>query len=76
MSTMSRKHFDMLAAAVRRARYQFIPQGAYADIYEQEELASPADVLDAIAKYIADVCEKANPSFDREAFLMNCDVKP
>ena len=55
---MSRKHFIAIAAA----------------ILENREATDNTDVVDMMARAIADVCASTNPQFNRVRFLRACGV--
>lgn len=62
---MSRKHYELLAAALREARRD-----------EDFELEPGADgVATIICRHLADALASDNPRFDRERFLKACGVK-
>ena len=56
---MTRKHFEALAHALEKAR----PEGTWLESRVWEECVHS----------IANVCESANPLFDRERFVKACE---
>ena len=59
---MTRKHFQAIAAIIRREHEKLDQQPRYC----------ARDMLNTIGNKIANVCEQENPNFDRERFAKAC----
>lgn len=64
---MSRKHYRALAQAIRDAR-------PYASPIGRPEIQAANDVVDNVARNLADECKRDNPRFDRVKFFAACGV--
>lgn len=61
---MTRKHFNALAAALAPYCPTFTPDGEI----DEDGKATFLDMVNDIA----DVCQRANPNFDRDRFRLAC----
>lgn len=68
MTTLQRRHYEVIAAAVKGARTRATEGGNYQDRQDMIDFF----FLPALAEELA----QTNPQFDRERFVKACGVEP